>query len=52
VGVGGDAGDPRDAEVEDGDVVAELLAEGEEEAAEAAVDVQADAVGLDRKSVV
>ena len=43
VGVGGDAGDAGQAEVEGGDVVAELLAEREDEAAEAAVDVERDA---------
>ena len=43
VGVGRDAGDAGDAEVEHRDVVAELLAEREDEPAEAAVDVQADA---------
>jgi hypothetical protein len=43
VGVGRDAGDAGEAEVEHRDVVAELLAERQDEAAEAAVDVQPDA---------
>ena len=42
VGVGGDGGDPRDAEVEQGDVVAQFLAERQDPASEAAVDVEAD----------
>ena len=48
VRVGGDAGDARQAEVEDRNVVAELLAPRQDEAAEAAVDVQADVV-LERR---
>ena len=43
VGVGRDLVTPGHPEVEDRDVVAELLAERQDEAAEAAVDVQADA---------
>ena len=44
VGVGRDGGHAGQAEVEDRDVVAELLAPRQDEAAEAAVDVQADVV--------
>ncbi len=42
VGVGRDRGHAGQAVVEDGYVVAELLAEGQDEAAQAAVDVEAD----------
>jgi hypothetical protein len=42
VGVGGDARHPRNPEIEGGDRVAELFGEGEQETAEAAVDVAAD----------
>src|SRR3989304_1375153 len=42
--VGGDGRDAGEAEVEDGDVVAKLLAPGEDEAAEAGVDMETDAL--------
>src|SRR3972149_5800450 len=45
VRVGGDGGDAREPEIERGYVVAQLLGPGEEEAAEAAVGVEADASG-------
>jgi hypothetical protein len=48
VGVGADGGHARQAEVEHRDVVAELLAPRQDEPAQAAVDVQADAA-LDRQ---
>ena len=59
VGVGRDGGDAGQAEVEDGDVVAQLLAPRQDEAAEAAVGVEADAALardlaelLDRQSTI